>query len=106
MYPAQDNAFFSCSYAEAGSLAATHGQEIGSNGDREMEEGLDESLAGLELNGNDDLSNILGRTNNIGMNADQSQRIPETIDPTLTSGVAYKRTCEFLRFPTFQGQAF
>lgn len=68
-----------------------------------MEGDLNESLAGLGLNGNGGFydseihNSILGRTSNIGMNAILTQCLPETINPMLIGETPYNGTRELIR---------
>lgn len=105
-YSRQSNAPFP-PYAEFDPLNTLPSHNFGSNGDSEVEGDLDESLAGLELNGNDDFSNNeLPDSNSIDMYANRSQRVPEATSPWLLSEFESHRTCEPVRYSTFQAQAF
>ena len=78
--------------------------ELHLKGDLGREEVLGESLEGLVLDENNGLSNselpysTFGRPDNIGMDADRSPHVPETIDPSIDSGC--HRICESQQAPS------
>lgn len=102
-YIPQDTSPFSRQYPEAQPLGVLHGQIPSPNAGLTMEGDLNESLAGLGLNGNDGFhdsevqNSILGRTRNIGTSAVLTQRLPETINPMLVCETPYHSTRELVR---------
>lgn len=78
--------------AEADPLETLSSYDFGLNGNWETGEHLGESLESLDINGNDGFNNSeisdssFGRIENVGMDADQSQWIPEARSSMLNSG--------------------
>ena len=84
--------------AESLGLPPSHGPDF--NGGWEVGNTLSTSLVELDLILNDASSNgeifnnTFRRGNDICIDADRPQRLPETIDPIMTSVFANNRTCE------------
>ena len=96
----RDDALLSPRSVDAESLGRPPSHGLDFNGGWEVGNTLSTSLAELDLILNDPSSNgeifdnTFRRGNNIRIDADRPQRLPETIDPIMTSAFANNRTCE------------
>ena len=102
-----DDAPLSPPHVEVDPLDVLPRHESDWDGDWGLEQNIGDTLEGLELNGNDSLSNseiydhTFGRANNTGTDADSSQSATETINPSWSPEFADIRIFEFHEVSVF-----